>query len=131
MRTFGFGNLLPKVGENPRPFFDILGGKEPEPSNRRLMHPDTHLHPRRPHYANCHCLWSQRLTFTCLLSPILHVGAHQLSCCSLRGYGSYLPDVNTLSASAQTATTGLIGHLAHPTPASGQKPSALNVAPPR
>src|SRR4029453_1148145 len=55
-RTFGFGNLLPTVGENPRPFCDILGSKEPEPSNTRLTHPDTHLHPLRPYHMSFDCL---------------------------------------------------------------------------
>ena len=54
--TFGFGNLLPDVRENPRPLLDILGGKEPEPSNTRFMHPDTHLHGIRPHHRSLDCL---------------------------------------------------------------------------
>jgi hypothetical protein len=42
--TFGFGNLLPNVGENPRPSVDILRRKEAETSDRRFTHPETHFH---------------------------------------------------------------------------------------
>jgi hypothetical protein len=43
-RTFGFGNLLPNVGENPGPLPNMLRRKEPKPSNTRFPHPDTYFH---------------------------------------------------------------------------------------
>src|SRR5262249_672277 len=40
-RTFGFGNLLPNVGEHPRTFPNSLRRKEAEAGNTGCMHPDT------------------------------------------------------------------------------------------
>jgi hypothetical protein len=93
--TFGFGNLFPDVGENASSLFDILGGKEPEPSNTRLMHPDPHLHGS--------------LTALVLYPRPVNKGI---------SYDHYpifikrvrsLPDgVNTSCGQAQTTTTGML-----------------------